>query len=61
VLCINIEYSFITTDINLSNKQDKFRLDQSCSMNVSAVRNNTRYINRGTDKMPEIVQPTKEQ
>ena len=53
--------SFVTTDINLSNKQDKFRLDQSCSMDVSTVRNNTRYINRGTDKMPEIVQPTKEQ
>ena len=34
--------------------------DRSCSMDVSTVRNNTRYINRGTDKMPEIVQPTKE-
>lgn len=58
---INIEYSFITTDINLSSKQDKFRLNQSCSMDVPTVRNNTRYINRGDNKMPEIVQPTEEQ
>lgn len=58
---INIEYSFVTTDINLSNKQDKFRLDQSCSMDVPTVRNNTRYINRGDSKMPEILQPTEEQ
>lgn len=58
---INIEYSFVTTDINLSNKQDKFRLNQSCSMDVPTVRNNTRYINRGDSKMPEILQPTEEQ
>ena len=58
---INIEYSFVTTDINLSSKQDKFRLDQSCSMDVPTVRNNTRYINRGDSKMPEILQPTEEQ
>jgi hypothetical protein len=29
-------------------------------MDVPTVRNNTRYINRGDSKMPEIVQPTEE-
>nr|UVX59383.1 MAG: hypothetical protein [Bacteriophage sp.] len=29
-------------------------------MDVPTVRNNTRYINRGDNKMPEIVQPTEE-
>jgi hypothetical protein len=30
-------------------------------MDVPTVRNNTRYINRGDSKMPEILQPTEEQ
>jgi hypothetical protein len=29
-------------------------------MDVPTVRNNTRCINRGDNKMPEIVQPTEE-
>ena len=43
---------------------DEFRqsiLRKEFYMDVPTVRNNTRYINRGYSKMPEILQPTEEQ
>lgn len=62
---VNIEYSFVTTDIVLSKKNNQFRQDQNCSMDVPAVRNQTRYIWRNgidsTNSMPETIPPTAEQ
>lgn len=43
---INIEYSFITTDIKLSKQQGQFRLDQDCTMDVPAEKVSAVYIDK---------------
>ena len=58
---INIEYSFVTTDIKLSKQQSTWRLNQDCSMNVEAVRGTSRYIYDSTDSIIDTIEPTIDQ
>lgn len=54
---INIEYSFITTDIKLSKQQQQFRLDQDCTMDVPAEKLDSITITRQSGSTEVIDEP----